>query len=217
MIYIDAAVEPLALGQYDLAEDEVFVIDNLFPWWFIDHVDQMVLHGFGWQYGLCSGHKTFPNGQPDFRYDKGADLELEVPCFKQQIYPPKSESATDSSYPMIYNAVTASIPFELEIGEVLINGQQFIHDTLMHQDCSCDNGISWIYYINRRWEDEWGGATIVELNGETIEVLPKPGRVCLFKGNIPHRGSPPNGDFYHGLRATLVYKTMRKIPLPAKK
>jgi hypothetical protein len=117
---------------------------------------------------------------------------------------------------MVYNAVTGTIPFELELGEVLINGQQWIHDTVIHQDCTCDNGLSWIYYVNKRWDDEWGGPTIIELNGDTVEVLPKPGRVCFFKGNIPHRGSPPNGDKYRGLRSTLVYKTMRKVPLPAR-
>ena len=216
MIHIDCSREPLDFSQYDLAEDEVFVIDNLFPWYFVHQVDYLLMHGFGWKYGFCSGYKENVDGSPDFSYDKGADFDFEVPCFKQQIYPPKSESAQDSVYPMIYNAVTATIPFELEMGEVLVNGQQYIHNTVMHQDCTCDNGISWIYYVNKDWRDEWGGPTIVELNGEMIEVIPKPGRVCLFKGNLSHRGSPPNGDTYRGMRATLVYKTMRKVPLPAR-
>ena len=142
------------------------------------------------------------------------DFDFEVPCFKQSIYPPRSESASDSAYGMLYNAVVGSIDFDLELGEILVNGQQYIHDTTIHQDCSCDNGLSWIYYVNKRWEPEWGGPTIIEHNGETVEVLPKPGRVCFFKGNIPHRGAPPNGEYYRGLRATLVYKTMRKNPLP---
>ena len=163
---------------------------------------------------MCSGQKENSDGTPDFDYDKGAYFSLEVPCFKQSIYPPMSESAQDSAYGMIYNAVTATIPFELELGEILVNGQQYIHDTVIHQDCSCDNGLSWIYYVNKRWDEQWGGPTIVEFNGENVEILPKPGRICFFKGNIPHRGAPPNGDYYHGLRASLVYKTMRKDPLP---
>ena len=96
MIHIDCSKEILDFRQYDLAEDEVFVIDNLFPWYLVHHVDQVLLHGFGWQYGLCSGHKENADGTPDFDYDKGADLDLEVPCFKQSIYPAKSESAQDS-------------------------------------------------------------------------------------------------------------------------
>lgn len=216
MIHIDCSKEPLDFSKYDLAQDEIFVIDNLFPWWFVHHIDKTILHGFGWQYGLCSGHKSKPNGTPDWDYDKGADFDFEVPCFKQSIYPPRSESASDSAYGMLYNAVVGSIDFDLELGEILVNGQQYIHDTTIHQDCSCDNGLSWIYYVNKRWEPEWGGPTIIEHNGETVEVLPKPGRVCFFKGNIPHRGAPPNGEYYRGLRATLVYKTMRKDPLPTR-
>tara|TARA_B100000902_G_scaffold240702_1_gene227990 strand:+ start:16534 stop:17187 length:654 start_codon:yes stop_codon:yes gene_type:complete len=217
MIHIDCSREPLNFSQYDLSKDEIFVIDNLFPWWFIHHMDKTILHGFGWQYGLCSGHKSKQDGTPDWDYDKGADFEFEVPCFKQSIYPPKSESSGDSAYEMLYNAIVGSINFDLELGEVLVNGQQYIHDTTIHQDCSCDNGLSWIYYVNKRWEPEWGGPTIIEHNGESVEILPKPGRVCFFKGNIPHRGAPPNGEYYRGLRATLVYKTMRTDPLPNKK
>ena len=44
---------------------------------------------------------------------------------------------------------------------------------------------------------------------------PRPGRVIFFKGNIWHHGSPPNKK-YRGLRASLVYKTMRTVPLPSK-
>ena len=40
--------------------------------------------------------------------------------------------------------------------------------------------------------------------------------IDLSKIDIPHHGIPPN-ESYKGLRATLVYKTMRKIPLPTRK
>ena len=62
MIHIDCTKEALNFAKYDLAEDEIFVIDNLFPWWFVEHLDQTILHGFGWQYGLCSSHKNNPDG-----------------------------------------------------------------------------------------------------------------------------------------------------------
>jgi SM-20-related protein len=216
MIEIDASKESLDWSKYDLDKDEIFVIDNLFPWWFVEHLDTTLLHGFGWQYGLCSSHKKNADGTSNFEYDKGADEEFEVPCFKQSIYPPRSESASDPSYGMIFKAVMSTLPFEVELGEILVNGQQYIHNTTAHQDCSCDNGISFIYYVNRNWKDSWGGATRVQTEDGWVEIFPKPGRVCLFKGNIPHHGMPPN-DNYRGLRATLVYKTMRTIPLPPKK
>lgn len=195
------------LRNYDLSKDQIIVIDDLFPDWFIEHVYNQVFQEYAWTYGHTSNYPSDP------RYDVGADPSWpEVPAFKQQIYPPKSSNAHDSCFGMIYNAVARMIPFQLELGEVLVNGQQYIHNTTVHTDCECDNGISFIYYVNREWNDKWGGETRIELNGEWHEILPKPGRVFLFKGNIPHHGMPPN-ECYKGLRASLVYKTMRAEPL----
>ena len=54
-----------------------------------------------------------------------------------------------------------------------------------------------------------------KLDNEWYGIDPAPGRVILFKGNIEHHGNPPN-ESYRGLRSSLVYKTMRKVPLPPK-
>ena len=197
------------LAEFDLAEDQMIVIDDLFPQYVIEHVHDQVFNTYSWFYGHTSNYRDDP------RTDVGAIPDWpEVPALKQQIYPPNSPNAHDASWNMIYNAVAQMIPFELEIGEILVNGQQWIHNTVEHTDCQCDNGISWIYYVNREWKEEWGGETVIQLDGEWKKVYPKPGRIFLFKGKIPHHGLPPN-DSYKGLRATLVYKTMRAQPLPA--
>jgi hypothetical protein len=210
MIYIDAKKEILDFSKYDLSENEVFIIDNLFPSWFIEYTHNILMGGFNWFYGHTSNY-------PEDGHDVGEDPNWnEVPAFKQHIFPAKSQNAHNSCFVMILNAVTNSIPFELELGEVLVNGQQWIHNTIPHQDCTCDNGISFVYYVNKKWDYSWGGETKIYLNDKWEEVIPSPGRVCLFKGNIPHHGTPPN-SIYKGLRASLVYKTMRKVPLPSKK
>lgn len=195
------------LHNYDLSKDQIIIIDNLFSDWFIDHVHRRVFEGYSWSYGHTSSYPEDPN------YDVGADPNWgEIPAFKQQIYPPLSPNANDSCFEMIFNALARLIPFELELGEVLVNGQQYIHNTLVHKDCECDNGLSFVYYVNRTWSEDWGGETRANLNGEWQKVYPRPGRVFLLKGNVPHHGMPPN-ESYKGLRASLVYKTMRKIPL----
>ena len=198
------------LSEFDLAEDQMIVIDDLFPQYVIEHVHDQVFNTYSWFYGHTSNYPDDP------RTDVGAIPDWpEVPAFKQQIYPPNSPNAHDSCWNMIYNAVAQMIPFDLDIGEILVNGQQWIHNTVEHTDCQCDNGISWIYYVNREWQEEWGGETVIKLDGEWKKVYPKPGRIFLFKGNIPHHGLPPSEN-YKGLRATLVYKTMRSQPLPPK-
>ena len=200
------------LSKYDLAEDQIIIIDDLFPQWLIDHVHNQVFNTYSWFYGHTSNFHEDPN------HDAGADPNWpEVPAFKQHINPPSSPNANDSCWQMIYNAVAQFVPFELELGEVLVNGQQYIHNTIPHSDCTCDNGITFIYYVNRQWQEQWGGATVVELEkGTWTPIIPKPGRVAVFKGKIPHHGLPPN-EVYKGLRATLVYKMMRKVPLPARR
>jgi hypothetical protein len=198
------------LNQYDLSRDQIIIIDDLFPQWFIEHVHEQVFETYSWTYGHTSNYHNDP------KYDIGADLSwAEVPAFKQQIYPPVSPNAHDSCWKMIYVAIASLIPFELKLGEILVNGQQWIHNTVEHTDCECDNGISWIYYANREWKEEWGGETVIKIDNEWQKIYPKPGRVFLFKGNIPHHGLPPN-ESYRGLRGSVVYKTMREVPLAEK-
>ena len=200
------------LSNYDLAKDQIIVIDDMFPQWMIEHVHNQVFNTYSWFYGHTSNYPEDP------KHDVGGDPNWgEVPAFKQQINPPTSPNANDSCWQMIYGALCELIPFELELGEVLVNGQQHIHNTLPHTDCECDNGLTFIYYPNREWKEEWSGATVVELEkGTWTPIMPKPGRVAIFKGNIPHHGLPPN-EVYKGLRATLVYKMMRKVPLPPRR
>ena len=69
--------------------------------------------------------------------------------------------------------------------------------------------------MNKEWHSEWGGQLMYKINGEWGGVDPAPGRVIFFKGNIEHHGMPPNQN-YRGLRSSLVYKTMRTVPLPPK-
>ena len=210
MIYIDCRQEFLDWSKYDLSKDEIYVVDYIFPPWFVHHVHDMVMTGYNWFWGHTSGYAE------DGR-DVGADPTWEeAPALKQQIFPPdRSDIAQDSAFKMIYSAVMNTLPFEVELGEIMINGQQWIHNTTPHQDCTCDNGLSFCYYVNKEWNPEWGGQLMYKLNDKWEGVDPAPGRVVFFKGNIWHHGMPPN-EKYRGLRSSLVYKTMRKVPLPSK-
>lgn len=203
-------IEDVNLYNYDLSQDQIIIIDDLYPDWFQEYVWQQIFRTYSWTYGHTSTYK-----ENDKFWDAGDPTENweETPAFKQQIYPPYSANAQDSCWNMIYNSITRLIPFELSIGEIVVNGQQYIHNTVPHTDCECDNGITWIYYANKKWHESWGGETLVYFDDKWHSILPKPGRVALFKGKLPHHGLPPN-DIYKGLRATLVYKTMRTEPLP---
>ena len=74
------------LSEFDLAEDQMIVIDDLFPQYVIEHVHDQVFNTYSWFYGHTSNYPDDP------RTDVGAIPDWpEVPAFKQQ----KSEVWTE--------------------------------------------------------------------------------------------------------------------------
>jgi hypothetical protein len=66
-----------------------------------------------------------------------------------------------------------------------------------------------IVYLNAAWDPEWGGETVFfddDLDARYL-VQPRPGRVCIFDGRIPHTGRPPTPKFKHN-RYIMTFKYM---------
>jgi len=66
-----------------------------------------------------------------------------------------------------------------------------------------------ILYLNYEWHPNWGGETIFydhNLDAQRI-VTPKPGRVLMFDGRIPHTGRPPTPR-YQMNRYIMTFKYM---------
>jgi len=59
-----------------------------------------------------------------------------------------------------------------------------------HTDSS-DNGITLLYYVNTRWDRDWGGETLFTNDEGECEVAVeyKPGRVVVFDSLIEHKPS----------------------------
>ena len=91
---------------------------------------------------------------------------------KQSIFPPKSPHANDSCFKDDLQCRYEHSTFQVELGEILINGQQWIHNTTPHKDCECDNGISFCYYVNKEWHPEWGGQLMYKLDDEWSGIDP---------------------------------------------
>jgi Rps23 Pro-64 3,4-dihydroxylase Tpa1-like proline 4-hydroxylase len=58
------------------------------------------------------------------------------------------------------------------------------------------NALSFIYYVNLKWDKNWGGETLFcNTNGEVeIALEYKPNRVIIFDSHIPHKPSPISAD-----------------------
>ena len=58
---------------------------------------------------------------------------------------------------------------------------------------SCD-GKSLLYYMNNKWDRDWGGETLFCNSDNEIELAVefKPNRVVVFDSHLYHRSSPPS-------------------------
>jgi hypothetical protein len=64
-----------------------------------------------------------------------------------------------------------------------------------HCDCAPDRGgLTALWYLSMQWEPEWGGETMFfDASGDALFCAsPKPGRLVVFDGAIPHVGRPPS-------------------------
>lgn len=69
-----------------------------------------------------------------------------------------------------------------------------------------------ILYLNDEWDPNWGGETIFydhNLDAQRI-VTPKPGRVLMFDGRIPHTGRPPTPRYMMN-RYIMTFKYMDPV------
>ena len=77
----------------------------------------------------------------------------------------------------------------------MLAGNTFGQDGDIHDDWpTAGESITGVLYLNRRWEDNWGGETLVYNNDNTSEVeISKfeAGKLITFDGSNPHIGKGP--------------------------
>lgn len=107
----------------------------------------------------------------------------------QAFFPPKRESEALKVYRIYTNSVM--------YGDV----------AFVHRDSSDTSHVTALVYPNPEWKSELGGETVFYYESGEIaaSVEPKPGRMCIFQGNIQHKGSPP-GRLFYGSRYTTAFK-----------
>lgn len=88
-------------------------------------------------------------------------------------------------------------------------------DVLMiHTDCRPEhNELTGLWFMHEKWEVEWGGETLFYNSQDDAEFVcsPKPGRLVIFDGRIPHQGRPPTRICY----APRYTFAMKFEPVPA--
>jgi SM-20-related protein len=75
------------------------------------------------------------------------------------------------------------------------------------------DGDEWtaLFFLNSEWKEDWGGEFILydeTMDGLGYSIQPKPGRLVIFDGMIPHRGGVPSKLCYDP-RISLAVKFRR--------
>jgi SM-20-related protein len=78
----------------------------------------------------------------------------------------------------------------------------------IHTDCPPGaRELTALWFMTQEWNSDWGGETLFfdSSMDAQVAVSPRPGRLLLFDGSLPHVGRPPNRVCYAS-RYTLAYK-----------
>jgi SM-20-related protein len=79
----------------------------------------------------------------------------------------------------------------------------------LHMDSNVDTHLTSIYYPHPRWHPSLGGETLF-FNKDGTDVIgavyPKPNRLAVFPGTIPHVARPMSAKA-KDLRITLMFKS----------
>jgi len=112
----------------------------------------------------------------------------------------------EKKYKLQTNNILKNLNFDkfLKLSEVYASANPYgtVHES--HTDS--DQGITIMYYLNHHWSIENAGETVFHKDGDIIRsIIPKPGRVVVFDGNIKHCARDVRRD-YNDLRMVLTFK-----------
>jgi hypothetical protein len=119
-------------------------------------------------------------------------------------------SNDDETVSYVLNKFKENFNFKIpNFDRVLVNLFKQLDFCDTHKDAGYDYGISFIVYLNTKWEHYWGGETYFSKSPDpdfTISVIPKPGRVVISPIYMYH-GSRPSTTLSESIgRLTMVFQ-----------
>ena len=169
---------------------KICVYDDLVPKEFIDQIFD----------AISTGRFTRSEiARPDTAEYKHWALELDPKAMMQS--------------PLHAPSLMATKPFEkpgekYRIYRAYCNHAAYGDMLFTHTDCLPEaHDTTALWYICKQWDPEWGGETIFFNDEKDAEFIcsPRPGRLVVFDGRIPHCGRPPSRICYQP-RLTLAFK-----------
>tara|TARA_B100001250_G_scaffold318303_1_gene280940 strand:+ start:15973 stop:16569 length:597 start_codon:yes stop_codon:yes gene_type:complete len=141
------------------------------------------------------------------RYDNNQEGDVDL----RALYYTKDFKLTDPFVENILSRIElCGIPVPTtECYSVYVNVLKFGDAPVIHCDCAphIHQGYTMMVYLNSHWHPNYGGETIFYDDELEIykSILPKPGRVVIFDGRIPHSARTPTPYYLHN-RYVLIFK-----------
>lgn len=163
----------MKIKEIRLDNQSIYVIDDFLP---KERVDEFYAH---------VKTLSFTKTETDDEHD-------EYPIFSIDFKP--ETLMRDTYVGEKVNELLKELKFDnLILGRSYINMSHYGDIGFPHYDCDIkEKDITVLYYVNNHWDYKWGGETLFYSNKDPqAVVLPKPGRVVVFPGNIEHTGGTP--------------------------
>lgn len=184
-------------------------IDNLLPDDQRNRVYDFV-NGSGWKFGWKS--RTSTDVYSFWHKHFAGAIHADHPSEKQHERPYDCAEELQRNAPLLHTFWRGLEKTVLK-GHTLVrcyaNAHTYGSDGSLHTDSVSPRSFTSVYYPHDRWSPNWGGETVFFNQEETdiiFSVYPKPNRLVMFAGTIPHvaRGV---ARICPVLRVTLMFKT----------
>lgn len=188
--------EPYVSRLTSISGMEIYVINNAVP------------KQIASEWDLELRHATFKRTESDNKFANTNKINAWVAEFSvAKLFLLKSEI-----YWRMQEIVDALFPLEnFKPNRVYCNSCHYGDIYFTHRDYAANDRkhVSVIYYANAEWPHEWQGETMFydhqDDTDALIAVTPRPGRIAVFRGSIPHRSAAPS-RLCLGPRYTWVFK-----------
>ena len=132
--------------------------------------------------------------QPVYRFGQKSNAEDAYGFWIANI--PDEIVAGDNPIGALWRLVDARITRgRYRIDRMYVNAYTYGDCPTIHIDNDQPGNFTVLYYANLEWRAEWSGETVFytpDRSEITRAVLPKPGRIAVFDGRVPHVAREPN-------------------------
>lgn len=97
--------------------------------------------------------------------------------------------------------------FSLELFEIKAYLSRYGDLATYHQDSESIETLTVVIYFHKNWDIDWNGELLIcDKTWEPhLSILPKPGRIVIFNGKLPHRAGIPTKICFEA-RKSLVFR-----------